>query len=215
MPVLDGYAAVRRIREIENERDLDRTPVVAMTAYAMQGDREKCLAADMDAYLSKPARPAEILATLQQLVPERGVGISTAIRDGVPPEVTQPAPLAEQYEQDASLPVFNRQELLERLGGREEMLGRFIDMFTKNVAGFMELLQAAAEKCDGEQIRIQAHTIKGAAANIAARRVRETAAEIEIHAREGRVEQAAGLVLKLTADLKAFHQEIMLQDAAN
>jgi signal transduction histidine kinase/CheY-like chemotaxis protein/HPt (histidine-containing phosphotransfer) domain-containing protein len=198
MPVLDGYGAVREIRAIERERNAARTPIVAMTAYAMQGDREKCLAADMDAYLSKPARPTEILAMLDNLV--------QGSREQQNDPIKQPDPTDQVIPEEAK-PVFDRDELLERLGGREEMLGRFIDMFSRNVAGYLEKLITAVEQGDSEQLRIQAHTIKGAAGNISARRVRETAAAIEMHAREGLLDEAGDLVRQLTDDLEAFNRE--------
>jgi signal transduction histidine kinase/CheY-like chemotaxis protein/HPt (histidine-containing phosphotransfer) domain-containing protein len=200
MPVLDGYGAVREIREMEQTRHLSRTPIVAMTAYAMQGDREKCLAAGVDAYLSKPARAAEIVATINQLVPEQGA------RSETNPKVEN-TPIA-QPDCGQTVPVFDREELLERLGGRDEMLGRFLDMFTRNAAGYMEALEAAIAGGDGEQARIQSHTIKGAAANISARQVRETAAAIEVHAREGKLDEVAGLFLQLKDDLAAFERVI-------
>jgi signal transduction histidine kinase/DNA-binding response OmpR family regulator/HPt (histidine-containing phosphotransfer) domain-containing protein len=194
MPILDGYGAVREIREFERTRSAKRTPIVAMTAYAMQGDREKCLAADMDAYLSKPARTADIIATLEQLV-------GNVVKD-LPD-------LPDQSDPEKGTPVFDRAELLERLGGREEMLGRFLEMFTRNVASYMEQLRAAAERGDAEQLRIQAHTIKGAAGNISARMVRETAAALEAHAREGKVDEAVAMIDQLADDLKAFQAAIM------
>jgi len=209
MPVLDGYGAVRRIREIEQEHAARRTPIIAMTAYAMQGDREKCLAADMDFYLAKPAKPAEIVAALTQLVPGMGAGGLRA-EPGYQDDVPSIKQVPDQIDSDASLPVFNRSELLERLGGREEMLGRFISMFTKNVTGYLELLKSGIELGDGEQIRIQAHTIKGAAANIAAHRIRETAAAMEHFARAGNIGDAAGLLAKLTSELKEFNHETAL-----
>jgi HPt (histidine-containing phosphotransfer) domain-containing protein len=107
-----------------------------------------------------------------------------------------------------SNPVFARNELLERLGGREEMVGRFIDMFTRNVAGYMETLLSATHGGDGDQIRIQAHTIKGAAGNISARRVRETAAAIETLAREGRLDEVFAQVQQLKKDLEEFQREV-------
>jgi signal transduction histidine kinase/CheY-like chemotaxis protein/HPt (histidine-containing phosphotransfer) domain-containing protein len=199
MPVLDGYGAVREIREIENERGAARTPVVAMTAYAMQGDREKCLAADMDAYLAKPARPAEIIATVAHLVPAKVVMAQEQLdqqESSVPADET---------------PVFDRDELLQRLGGREEMLGRFLDMFNTNVADYLKALQASVERGDCNQIRIHAHTIKGAAANIAARRVCETASAMESHAREGREMEASGLFPTLAADFEAFRHSASVE----
>jgi CheY-like chemotaxis protein/HPt (histidine-containing phosphotransfer) domain-containing protein len=206
MPVLDGYGAVKEIRDLEKARSTARTPIVAMTAYAMQGDREKCLEADMDAYLSKPARSADILATISQLVSEH----EPHSRKNDTGESAPVCPLVElsPVPEETSLPVFDRAELLERIGGREEMLGRFIEMFTRNVAGYMTALLSAAERGDGEQLRIQAHTIKGAAGNISARRMRETAAAIEAHAREGLLNEASGLIAQLKDDLQAFECEI-------
>ncbi len=202
MPVLDGYGAVREIREIERQQNSARIPIVAMTAYAMQGDREKCLAADMDAYLSKPARPAEIVAVLEQLVPDQK---QTSQADQ-PDQATQPDQ-ASTADPDDTEPVFDRASLLERLGGREEMIERFIAMFTRNVAAFQESLLSAVENRDGEQIRIQAHSIRGAAGNISARRVWRTASDIEAHAREGRLDEVAGLVLQLNNEIENFKNE--------
>ncbi|HIJ95821.1 MAG TPA: response regulator [Desulfuromonadales bacterium] len=204
MPVLDGYGAVSAIRAIEAAHDAARTPIVAMTAYALQGDREKCLSAGMDAYLSKPARPVEILALLEKLLGECG-GSQTSLT----PQTCQTG-LTEQVE---LAPVFNRSDLLERLGGREEMVARFVGMFLKNVAGYLELLAAAIAQNDGEQVRIQAHTIKGAAANISASRMRATAATLETRAREGQLDEAVALLSQLNEDHAAFQREISGQAA--
>ena len=207
MPILDGYGAVREIRDIEQTRNMTRTPIVAITAYAMQGDREKCLAAGMDAYLAKPTSAADIVTTINQLVPERAPDNSHEN------EVVEPTPVSSKLEicsdtHEESLPVFNRAELLERIGGREELLGKFIGMFTRNVSSYMEALMSAAEQGDCEEVRIQAHTIKGAAGNISARRLRETAFSIEINAREGRLDDATALIPKLKEDMAAFEREV-------
>jgi signal transduction histidine kinase/CheY-like chemotaxis protein/HPt (histidine-containing phosphotransfer) domain-containing protein len=202
MPILDGYGAVREIREIEQARAAIRTPIVAMTAYAMQGDREKCLSAGMDAYLSKPARAADILAMIEQFV--QGGGEHQTDRSAPPDHIAAEQAPPEQSAAEQAHPVFDRAELLERLGGREEMLGRFIEMFTRNVTGYLEALAAAIERGDGDQVRIQAHTIKGAAGNISARQVRETAATMELHAREGRLGEAAELLPALAEAVADF-----------
>ena len=170
-----------------------------MTAYAMQGDRDKCLSAGMDAYLAKPARPQEIIAILSQFIPDGG---------GEPLPVAIPVEAPQPQQEEESLPVFDRDELLERLGGREEMLGRFIGMFNENVTCYLELLTKAIENGDTEQVRIQAHTIKGASANISARRVRHTSSIIEQHAREGRLTEAAGQLQLLESELEAFRLQV-------
>ena len=207
MPILDGYGAVREIRDIEQTRNMTRTPIVAITAYAMQGDREKCLAAGMDAYLAKPTSAADIVTTINQLVPEQGPDNSHE-NQVVEPTPVSPKPEISSETHEESLPVFNRAELLERIGGREELLGKFIGMFTRNVSNYMEALMSAAEQGDCEEVRIQAHTIKGAAGNISARRLRETAFSIEINAREGRLDDARGLIPKLKEDMAAFEREV-------
>ncbi|MBV5340181.1 MAG: response regulator [Deltaproteobacteria bacterium] len=199
MPVLDGYEAVREIRTRELTQNLARTPIVAMTAYALLGDREKCLDAGMDGYLSKPARPAEILAMLNKMVPD------SVVKNNPNQALSTTLPIPENSEEGVA--VFDRHSLLERLGGQEAMLKIFFDMFDKNVTGYLELLMAAFEQGDLEQVRIQAHTIKGAAGNISALRVSKTAAAMENLAREGQLAGAADLLPQLKDEIAAFHHE--------
>jgi HPt (histidine-containing phosphotransfer) domain-containing protein len=201
------------MRDIEKERGLERTPIIAMTAYAMQGDQEKCMTAGMDGYLSKPARPAEILESLDRLLPERREVVPAADQDRSTEVISETvhASVPETVPPTACLPVFDKQELLERLGGREEILGRFIDMFIRNVAGYLKSLETAVTNQDVEQVRIQAHTIKGAAANISARQIRETAAAMEAHARDGKLGEASVLLEQITNEISAFQSEVGAQ----
>ena len=208
MPVLDGYGAVQEIRAIEQERDMLRTPIIAMTAYAMQGDREKCLEAGMDAYLSKPARTADVIATLNQLVPENNSLHVSPKPDGETGPKTDSEPELVSPPEEHDIPIFARDELLERLGGREDMIARFTGMFIGNVTGYMASLLTAIEQNDAEQMRILAHTIKGAAGNISAKRIRETAASMEALAREGDLGDAAVLFQQLKTDFISFQNEI-------
>jgi len=212
MPVLDGYGAVSRIRELEKVNASKRTPIVAMTAYAMQGDREKCLDAGMDGYLSKPARPAEIIETLIRLVADCGADQQAAPTDPAC-QAAQTAPTSPTLPAgaDDTIPVFDRNELLGRLGGNEDLLGVFFKMFEKNVAGYMEALESAALRRDGDQLRIQAHTIKGAAGNIAARRIWNTALTMETDAREGRLDEAIALIRQMKDEIEAFQHEVSPQ----
>ena len=203
MPVLDGYRATGEIRALEREEGR-ATPIVAMTAYALQGDRDKCLESGADAYLSKPARPPEILALLDQLVPEAGPA-GAEPRDRETPAV-QPD-LALPGTEEAALKVFDIVDLVERLGGNEEMVPRFVEMFTVVTAGYLKTLREAVERGDLEQTRFQAHTIKGAAANISAWRMREIADAMETMSRAGQRDGAADLLKSLEQGFAQFARE--------
>jgi len=73
MPVMDGFLATRRIREIEAERHLPRTPIIGLTAHALQGDRERCLAAGMDDYLARPLSTARLEEMVSTWVPAASI----------------------------------------------------------------------------------------------------------------------------------------------
>jgi len=198
MPVMDGFEATREIRALQRHRG-DSVPIVAMTAYAQQGDRDKCLEAGMDAYLSKPVRPVEIIAMLDRLVPGRTPA------DGETTGQSTPEPhAAEASKTGTTLPVFDRTDLVERLGGRESMVERFVAMFITNTATYLTALRAAVDAGDAENTRVQAHAIKGAAANISAMRIKETAAILDAQAKLGQLDGAAGLVERLEEEFAEF-----------
>jgi signal transduction histidine kinase/CheY-like chemotaxis protein/HPt (histidine-containing phosphotransfer) domain-containing protein len=203
MPVLDGYRATGEIRAFEREEGRV-TPIVAMTAYALQGDRDKCLDSGADAYLSKPARQAEILALLDQLVPEAGPA-GAEPHDPETPAFRKELVLPDAEE--AVLKVFDIVDLVERLGGNEELVPRFVEMFTVVTAGYLKTLREAVERGDLEQTRFQAHTIKGAAANISAWRIREIADAMETMSRDGEREGAADLLRNLEQGFAQFARE--------
>ena len=196
MPVMDGFQAMRAIRAQE-EQSGGRTPIVAMTAYALEGDRERCLEAGADDYLAKPARPVQVLAFLERLAsgePADGEGE----RAVAPSEPVAPAGTA-------TLPVFDRDDLEKRMGG-DEMLGHFIGMFTRLMPGYLETLCAALAAGDVGQVSVQAHTIKGASANIAASRMYRLAGEIESLANLKRLEEVPGLLAELEAGFADFQE---------
>ncbi len=189
MPEMDGLQAVAAIRRYEQEQQRSRTPVVAMTAYAGAGDREKCLAAGMDDYLTKPVKPVQVLEMLQ-----RHTGAPVAVTDqvaGVMPPADTPA-------------LFAREELLERLGGAEALLPRFLGLFFKGVYPHLESLEAAIASGEPDKVRMAAHAIKGSSANIGAMQLRETAAEIETAAKAGDISAAPERYEILRQQLEAF-----------
>ncbi|GFO54173.1 hypothetical protein GMSM_11800 [Geomonas sp. Red276] len=226
MPVLDGYGAIRALRSLGV-----KTPVVAMTAYALKGDREKCLLAGADDYLSKPARPAELLSVLKKMVPEPGEAAASAAPaagNAAPPQEMAPsegastvaavvgrepstagegATAGEGEAAPRALAVFDRAELIERLGGAEEMVETFLGMFKGSASSHLEALREAVGEGDPFKVRSQAHAIKGAAANISAERIRSLAASIEGKGKEGELSGVPELLAELETSFREFVAE--------
>jgi PAS domain S-box-containing protein len=161
MPVMDGLEATRKIRNPKTKVLDHDIPIIAMTAHAMEGDREKCLEAGMNDYISKPVSIQNLARTLDKWVKKQ--------EDGEKKE-KQSAPPS---------PVFNKEMLKERLMGDENILKEILDIFIEESAIQIESLKEYLKQEDFEKMRIQAHTIKGAAANIGGERLRQTAFKME------------------------------------
>ncbi|MEP6914205.1 MAG: response regulator, partial [Acidobacteriota bacterium] len=162
MPEMGGLEAAAAIRDREWKTG-GHTRIVAMTAHAMTGDRERCLAAGMDGYLSKP-----INQTLLFQVVEEGSSGSAA-----KPE------------------TFNETTLMDRLGGDTELLHDVIRLFLDDCPPRVAAIKAAVDQGDGVLLRNTAHALKGAAANLSASALFEAAQTLERLGAENRLEPAA------------------------
>ncbi|HEY1071123.1 ATP-binding protein [Thermomonas sp.] len=187
MPVLDGYAATRRWREIEQERGAERRlPIVAMTANAMAGDRQKCLDAGMDDYLAKPVTRAE----LEQCV-ARWKGSNLAVPDTLPPA----AQLAER-----SPPVLDGGvlgELREVLGAEVD---RIVAVYLEDAPRLIAQLERAAASNDPIALRVAAHTLKSSSANVGATTLADAARDLEHGARDGTLANPATAVARIVGE---------------
>ena len=176
MPEMDGFEATRQIRAPESLVHDHRVPVIAMTAHAMKGDRERCLAAGMDDYLGKPVRPAELAATLERWL---------ATRDGSAGTGEDRAASAAPDSPETTAPVFDRAAFLARVMDDEELVREITEMFLADLPVQLESLAAAVNSGDGLLAGRQAHGIKGASANVGGEALRETAFEMEKAGRAG------------------------------
>ena len=192
MPDMDGLEATRVIRGRERKAGR-RVSIIAMTAHAMKEDREKCLGAGMDDYVSKPIQLRDINEAIQRHM-ERGVSM------GKNSLLTDPA---------TGEGVFNRKELLGRLDGNEKLLREIVEVFSKDIPLQMERLKGALQNGEAAVVQRQAHTMKGAAANINAELMRKAAWEVEMAAKEENWQKVRSLVQALEErfeDLQSFFQ---------
>lgn len=205
MPEMDGLQAARAIRGYE--RSLGRgvpVPIVAMTAFAGNEDRQVCLDAGMDDYLAKPIKQAQLLQLVSRYY-DRTIESVETLADGSP---VTPAPNASIDGLDEGFAVFAQNELLERLGGRPEMVPRFVGLFYKGVLPQLEGLVNALASEDTDGVRRYAHAIKGAAGNIAALRMHQVASMIEKAAKEGDLTEAPQRLAMLQMEYRAFNEAV-------
>ena len=180
MPDMDGYDATREIRKLEGESQ--RTPIVAMTAEAMRGDRERCLAAGMDDYLTKPIEPDALEEMLDKFFLDAGAADAR----------TQP-----DEAQDETPPV-DVEGLHDATDGDKELERELIHFFVEDQSERVASAEEACANQDMESLRRQAHAMRGSSANMGATRLAEVALEIEQAARDSR----AGDCAVLLEDLK-------------
>jgi CheY-like chemotaxis protein len=173
MPEMDGWEATQAIR-VKEKTAGGRLPIVAMTAHAMEGDEERCLAAGMDEYLTKPIRTADLLAVLDK-IGARKLG-PAAVK-------TATTPALNRVKSALDLP-----SVLNRLGGDRDLLDELVEVFKGECPKLMERIRVAIARQDAQGLEGAAHSLKGSSAQVGALAVSQIASEIERLARSQNVE---------------------------
>jgi signal transduction histidine kinase/CheY-like chemotaxis protein/HPt (histidine-containing phosphotransfer) domain-containing protein len=211
MPVMDGFEATARIREMEQGGER-HTPIVAMTAHAMAEDKQRCADAGMDGHVSKPIVKQVLAETVARLAlrstPSPNTDSNAA---SATTQQTQASPNNQPQASDAAvtgLELINRAAALDQLGGDEELFDELCGMFVASLPEVCENLRKAATSQDIDQLGNLAHAQKGAAGAIAASQCRELAATLEQVCNSGDHEQATNLVSKLLDCMAAVGNEI-------
>jgi CheY-like chemotaxis protein len=202
MPEMDGLEATALIRKREGEQTSRRLPIIAMTANAMRGDREKCLAAGMDDYIAKPAKLEQLEATLAKWVS----GLST------PGEQKEPVPLVGQESAhecvDASVLAELRQ--LDMSCG---LLSTLITNFLRDAPTRLAGLQEALQQGDGEALARVAHDLNGSSGNLGVRKMRQLCIELQALGRAKDLGKAGALLTQLVNEFELVRQRLMAEHA--
>jgi signal transduction histidine kinase/CheY-like chemotaxis protein/HPt (histidine-containing phosphotransfer) domain-containing protein len=190
MPQLDGYTLAARIRAEERQRGLPRTPVIALTASALKGEAERCLAAGMDDYLAKPVGVAVLAAMLQRWLPHTAVA-ATADEPVATPGANAHAALASGGfpQLDKAPPLLDHAALDELSGGDGQEAGVVLQDFLETTALDLGLLARARADGDLAALTRQAHKIHGAARLVGAIELAAAAAALEAAGHAGAWQQ--------------------------
>jgi CheY-like chemotaxis protein/HPt (histidine-containing phosphotransfer) domain-containing protein len=184
MPYVSGFEATALIREREKQTGR-HIPILALTAHAMKGDRERCLAAGMDGYVAKPIQAHELYQAIAELVPNAATSETAA----PPPPVVQ-----------------DRDEALEQVGGDAELLRELTAVFLHDCPRMIE--EVIDGLCAGDAAKVQrgAHSIKGAVSILGGKAAFEAALRLETMARQGDLSQAEVAWQALREALEKFQR---------
>ncbi len=189
MPEMDGFEATSAIRQREQQSG-GHLPIVALTAHAMKGDRERCLQAGMDSYISKPIRSQDLRALLD--------GIERHLIPPLPSESeTAPHDSAVDWEQARS-----------GVDGDDRLLGELAAILLEECPKLLSQLRAAIANGDANKLRIAAHTVKGSVAHFGAQSCKAAALQLELIGREDRLDDALPALAVLETELARLEIEL-------
>ncbi len=192
MPKMDGFETTRTIR-LQEKSSGQHVPIIAMTAYAIKGDRERCLKAGFDEYLSKPIASLSLYAMVEKML--RSAAPSLGSISEIP---------AKPPESDVAIPVWDRSAALARVDGDEGFLRELAALFVENCPRLLAQLAAAIQDLDPIAIAKAAHTIQGNVASLNATASYEQTRLLEEKAKVSELEDIEPLQAELQRRLDAF-----------
>jgi PAS domain S-box-containing protein len=215
MPEMDGYEATARIRDASSAVLRHNVPIIALTAGVLKGDRDKCIEAGMDDFVAKPIRPKELLEALIRALQDRLSSPAgeneQVIENGLPPQYDGIAAKSDKAPLVPEMTVFNKGALLEKLSGDVETTDMIIQVFLEDIPLQIEAINQALDSGDTEQIRIVAHTIKGATGNLCANSLQKLAKKIETAARVDDMPSVTQKIRNLPKEFEEFKAQANLQ----
>jgi len=188
MPEMDGFEATAKIRELEEQKGV-HTPIIAMTAHAMKGDRERCLEAGMDDYVPKPISSEALANAIRNLIKDK------------------PEPLKkEDAVEEVTQPYFDKDVLLKAFDDDWEFLKEVIDMFIADYPDMLKNINAAIESKDAPGLQRTAHALKGMLGNFQVESSAQKAYSLEKMGSDGQLENAADIYQQLSAELDSLER---------
>lgn len=188
MPIMDGFEATASIRQREAELGLPAIPIVALTANAISGDREHCLAQGMDDYLSKPFSQEQLHELLARWLPGRRAQASQL--ESVAEIPAAPAPLNKQAAAPTQTIEIDQQVIHQLRELREGLLLRIISLFRTSSPPLLAQLELAVGQQDADLLYKTAHNFKNSAANLGLLELASACRDCEAQARQGNLERA-------------------------
>jgi CheY-like chemotaxis protein len=189
MPEMNGFEATRIIREGQR-RQGRHIPIIAMTAHAMKGDRERCVTAGMDGYVSKPIQAQELYAAIDAVVGQTNKAKRGMVSEG-----------EDSY-------VLDKATALANLGGDEHVLAEVAHLFLVECSRLMSEVREAIRRNNALALERAAHTIKGSVRTFAAQKAYETARRLEELGREGKLKDAEGVYENLEAEIDRLKHDM-------
>ncbi len=196
MPRMDGLAATATIRERERIGG-GRVPIIAVTAHAMAGDRERCLAAGMDGYLSKPLKADELFAAIAGIPPVKIKMPAVAIVHDRPISASQ-----------LDTPVFDLVESLGYVDGNRELLEEMIELFFVQLDRLLPQIRIAGDHRDHQTLSQQAHKLAGSMMAFGAQAAVETARRLEAVSRETELDSIDATLTELEREVTRLRKAL-------
>lgn len=195
MPVMDGLEATKVIRDKNSKVANHDVPIIAMTAHALKGDREKCLSAGMDDYVSKPVKPKDLADAINRQLSGTKRAEQQLTNEKVEAETLNSI-------------IFDVNSLMERISGDKELFEELVNLFIEDTPKHLASIKKAYDNKNVDEIQHIAHSIKGSSGNFGASSMQKVALSLEQTAKTGNFSKMGHLIDALEMEFEMLKKEI-------